>query len=203
MTGLTRPFLEQAVAELESLGVVADDDRDDRRGIVGDGEADRAQALPGVKGVLMQLLDAFGLALDDLERGVGGGHGRGRHAGGKDEGHRMVFDEIDDFLRPAAESAQRSEGLAERAHDDVDVPAVLQAVMLGHAAAGLAKDSQGVGLVDHDPGALGMGFLDQLGQVDHDPGHAENGVADDQRGRIRGMVPAPWPGFPCRCSGSA
>ncbi|MCK7522348.1 MAG: hypothetical protein MZV64_34050 [Ignavibacteriales bacterium] len=68
----------------------------------------------------------------------------GRQAGAEHERPGEDLDEVDGFLGAGDEPADRGEGLAERAHDQVDV--LLQAEVPAGAAAA-AEDAERVGVV--------------------------------------------------------
>ena len=91
----------------------------------------------------------------DPHRGERGAD-RGRHpGGGEHERARLDPQELDHVGRSGDHAAARGQRLGEGRHPQVD--AVLDAEQLGGAGAAGAEHAEGVGLVDHQPGAVAAG----------------------------------------------
>ena len=101
-----------------------------------------------------------------------------------------MIQEIDDISCAANVSAQRSDGFRERA--DLDSNPAVQAEMVDGAAAVLAEDARGVGVVDHDRGAEFFGRLDDAGQRRDVTVHREDAVGHNQAAAPRGLAEPPF-----------
>ena len=137
--------------------------------------------------VLPELLPPLGLALHQFERLDGGGRDRGRQRLGQHIALRLEAKELDDVLRPAHVAAEGAEGLRERAAMEVDL--VLDAEMLGGAAAVLAEDAGAVGIVDEEARLVPVLELDDLGQRRELARHAVDAVDGNQLGLVERAVP--------------
>jgi len=174
------PGLEQGLGKLEGFFVRADDDGDDGRGRIADAKADVAIGLPHAHRDFVEPVHPFGLALQDVQAGQHG-HGVGRRqGGGKNLGARLVAHVAHHVLVVRGDkAADGGHGLAERAHDEIDL--VRDAEMIGHAATAPAEHAQAMGVVqvEHD---VGMVLLDgdQLVQDGQFTGHAEHALGDEK-----------------------
>ncbi len=137
--------------------------------------------------VFVQAFDAPGFIQNDLEGFVRGG-GLGRRQRSREDvraaGVAQVGDDV--FLRGHI-STDGWDGLAERAHLDIDL--AVHVVIFFDARAFFAEHTQGMGFIDHQPGVVFFTQLHHLGQVNDIAVHAEDGVRDDHLGNICGSVP--------------
>ena len=87
-----------------------------------------------------------------------------------------MLDIVHDVIVPGDEPAQRGEGLAECAHDQIDV---LGHAEVGRRAATAAHDAQTVRVVDHEAGPVRPADLDQPRERGQVAAHTEHPVHDD------------------------
>ncbi len=118
------------------------------------------------------------LRLEHVQDGQDRGDRGRRRRGAEDQRPGVVLDVGDDRLRAGHDAADRGEGLAEGAHDQVDL--AFEAEVLGRAAAVRAEDADAVGVVDEDPGPVLPGQRDDARQVGDVALHAEDAVDDDE-----------------------
>ena len=166
----------------------ADDDRYDR-GANAKTDVEAACSGPGreIAAVLPQLLQPPRFPLHDAERRrCGGGHGR-RRTDAVDGAWRGEFQKFDQGAGTGDVAAGRDQRLAERPHPDVDVRRV-DVLFFRDAAAGGAEYAQGVGFIDHQPGAVAALELDELGEFGNVTVHAIEALDDDQGPAIAGTV---------------
>ena len=177
--------LVELLPEAEAFLVVADDDRDDRSLRPPDVEAEVAVALHHEMGVFPEALDVLGLVLHDIE-GSHRGHDVGCGQGGReDEGAGVVLDVIDDVLVACDEAPEGCEALRERAHGDIDF---LNQVEMGGRSSASAEDSDRVGVVHVNAGAVRLADGDELGQIDDVAAHGEYAVDDDEDAFVLGNL---------------
>ena len=91
-------LLEQIVGDTEGLEIVADEQRDDRRGGVADFGTHVAEAFESVVGDVPEVLLAPGLLNHDVDGLEGGGGAGGGDGGGEDVRTGVMAQEVGDFL---------------------------------------------------------------------------------------------------------
>ncbi len=167
--------LAEAIGEGEGGGGFADEPRDDGAAAVRDGEAGISEGLTelGARGVEAFAGLVVGGGAVDVRRG-GCGEG-GADAGGEDEAASAVPEVEAEGTAAGDEGALEAEGFAEGADEDVGGDSGFGA----EAAAGGAEDSDGVGFVDVEGGAVGVAEGAEAGQVGDIAVHAEVGFGGD------------------------
>src|SRR5580698_8588631 len=163
---------------MERQEIVADDHRHDGSfadaGII----AERPEAGPHVVRVFPESLTALGFGGHDVDTGEYRGARRRRHRGAEDERPRLVLEVLDHLALAGDEPTDRSERLAERADDEIDLRR--ESEVLGGTGAGLAEDADRVRVVDHETGVVLGAELDQAREIDDVAFHTEHAVNDDQ-----------------------
>ena len=176
--------VEQAARHAQGRVVRTGDDRDDRRGVVPHLQSTRPEARPQSPVVAPQGGHALGLALDQVDRGHRrGGAGRGQ-GGGEDERPGDMLEQRRQFGHAGDESAHRGDALRQRTHLDVHSPPQSEVAL--DAASVISQHAQRMGFVDHQPGAVAPGDLNQRREIDDVAVHAEDGIRDHERARPLG-----------------
>ena len=103
----------------------------------------------------------------------------GTAAAVKTKARAEILQVLDHVGGAGDEAAARGEALREGAHSEIDP--VLEPEELADAGAPLAQDAHTVGLVDHQPGAVALRALDDLGQRADVSLHREDPVHDHER----------------------
>ena len=111
-----------------------------------------------------------GIALDEVERGRGGGTGVGRHRGRVNIGRGSVANQVDELLAAADKSPRRAQGLATRGHVNVNRGG-RQAKVVKGAAAMRAERAGRMGIIYHQDGAVAFGEGDEFRQGGDVPIH--------------------------------
>src|SRR3990167_8208748 len=179
------PLLPEELPEPEGEAVIFQDHRDDVRLAAPRIEPQGAEFPLHEPGVLPQALAPLRLVLDHVQRRADRRDARGGEAGAEDEGARLVLEVVDHSGRAGHEAPDGSQRLAAGPHHQVHL--FLDAEVFRGPPAALPEDAGGVGVVHHDPGAVGPGEPDDLGQVRDVPLHAEHPIHPDQ------FPPAPPP----------
>src|SRR6185369_1149441 len=147
------------------LAVTDDDGRDGRLAggcvLAADVEAQQAELLLEELSVLPELFHPLRFVLQDVEGGdAGSGNGRWMRRR-KEERTAAVIEEVDQVASSANVSAQRTDGLGERAHLDVDATVLVE--VIDGAATLAAQDARRVRVVDHHNGAVFFGDVAEAG----------------------------------------
>ncbi len=115
----------------------------------------------------------------------------------KNEATRAVDEKIPQCVAPADVGSRRPECFAERSHLDLD--SRRQSQRLSQPPARRAKHADSVGLIDHQPRAMGLLELHDFPQGSDVAIHAVDGL-DDYQHPVGETSPAPsadgWPAFP-------
>ena len=171
--------IEHAVGEGLGDAGVAEHDRDDGVGAVGNVESGGAEFFAVVACVGGEAVAEFGGTGDEVEGGDGGGGDHGSEGVGEQVGARTLAEERDDFAAAAdVAAAGAAEGFAERAGKDVD--ATEDVAELGRAATGAADEADGVAVVDHHEGVVLVGEIADGAQRRDGAVHGEHAVGGDE-----------------------
>ena len=90
----------------------------------------------------------------------------------------MVTQIVGNHLVGSNETSQRSKRLAEGTHNKVNL--VGQAKVVANATSTLAKDTDTMGLVDHDASVVLASQFHDIGKLAHVTLHRENTVGNDE-----------------------
>ena len=122
------------------------------------------------------------LVLEDVERGDARGGDRRRMRRRKEERPGAVIEKLDERCRSGDVSAQRAEGLRERA--DLYVHAAMHAEVIDRAASVAAEHAARVRVVHHHDAAELVGQIAELRKRAEIAIHAEHAIGDEQRALI-------------------
>ncbi len=168
------PLLPERLREFKGEPVLAKDYRDDGGFAEAGVEAQGGQFSLHPPRVFPEPLPPLRLSPDDVQGGADGGHAGRGEAGAEHEGAGLVPQVVDDVGPAGHEAPDGGQGLAAGTHDQIHL--ILQTEVLRGAAALLAQDAGGVGVVHHDPAPVLPGEADDLGQVGDIPLHAEDAI---------------------------
>ena len=145
----------------------------------GQGEAEGLHAMAEMGAVAGETAPEFVAGLEQIEDGQRGRRDHRRQAVGEQVRARALAQPGNDLPAPRRIAARGpAQGLAQGPGEDVD--AALDAAMLGGAVAVLAHEADGVGIVDHDHGAVALGKVADGRKVGDDAVHGEDAVGGDE-----------------------
>ncbi|MCY1177630.1 hypothetical protein D9M73_179460 [compost metagenome] len=158
---------------------IANHDRLDRCEAVHEFQADLLGTLTELADQRLQMLAAPVFAAQQFQAFQRGAGQRGGLAGGVDVGAGELDQAFDQLFAASHKGTRRTERLAEGADQHRNV-ILAQAKVFDDAATVGTQRSKTMGIVDHQPGAFGLGFSGQRRQVGKITVHAEHAVGDHQ-----------------------
>ena len=175
-------LFKQSRAQMLQVDARTDAEAEDGDRAVGQFPAEPAQTVAGQAHIVPQGLTQLRGGAGNLQgagrcRGNGEGRGTGANA---DAG--IAVEVFDPFGRSADHAAVPAQGLTEGGRCVTMV--ILNLVMIRCAAAMLAEDAGGVGIVEKDDAIVFLGQGEVIRQRGNFPGDGEDSVADDQRSFI-------------------
>ena len=170
-------FLEGSCEVLRETRVVQHN-RTDSRLRRFDVEACGFHLLHEIRGVLMQTILQFVGTREDLE-GLDTCRSNHRRNGVREEIRTTALtQQVDDLFLTGSETADRTaKGFAQRAGDNLYL--TTHVIEFGHTVSGLADNSGGVRLIDHDEGVIFLRKLVDLIQRTHITVHGEDTIGSD------------------------